>query len=603
MTEDLFPFAEKYLSVDALSENMPGAFLIYKAGGGEEILFASRALTKIFECDSMAEFMKFTGGSFATLVYPEDIEKVNQAVWDQVSASDGYDYVQYRVITKNGNIKTVEDWGHLVHDEDLNEDIFYVYLNDIKARSGASGLAVNSEKKPDGANRAPSAAERYAEIDELTGLANIKSFRLHAPEYIKKFIDAGKYCYCVYFNIRNFHTYNETYGFAGGDRMLKSIARILQDTFLDSLVARFNKDHFVLIIGLDADDSGDGHAELIARINRMGARINNIRRGIIVEMKAGIYYVKDKNNIDVSLMCDYAKLACDSIHREYGTSAQVYDGKMEEKIQLQEYILNNFQTALDNGDIKVFFQPVINVGNDKIASVEALTRWEDKTHGSISPANFIFVLEEQRQIHKLDTFVINKVCEYLHQRRENATQESDALLTVSVNLSRLDFEMTDIVRVIEDAVSEYNIPREMLQFEISESLIAMDMDALKHEADRLRKHGFKVWMDAFGSGYSSLKVLKDFTLDGLKIDMDMIKALNAESEDDENVKGDERANIIISAVIGMAQRLGIPVLSKGVETKEQLEFLKRAGCDLAQGYLLGRPMPPADVENIERSKK
>ncbi|MBQ9419209.1 MAG: EAL domain-containing protein, partial [Synergistaceae bacterium] len=150
-------------------------------------------------------------------------------------------------------------------------------------------------------------------------------------------------------------------------------------------------------------------------------------------------------------------------------------------------------------------------------------------------------------------------------------------------LSRLDFELTDVVRVINDAVERNNISPDMLRFELTESLIAVDMDAMKHEADRLRQHGFKVWMDAFGAGYSSLKVLKDFSLDGLKIDMDMIKSVN-----------NERAYIITSAVIEMAKKLGIPALSKGVETQEQLDFLKSVGCDLAQGFLFGKPAPIKD---------
>ena len=132
--------------------------------------------------------------------------------------------------------------------------------------------------------------------------------------------------------------------------------------------------------------------------------------------------------------------------------------------------------------------------------------------------------------------------------------------------------------------TDCNISPEMLRFELTESLIAVDMDAMKRESERLRQHGFKVWMDAFGSGYSSLKVLKDFALDGLKIDIDMIRSVD-----------DGRTNIIISSVIDMARRLGIPALSKGVETKEQLEFLKEAGCDLAQGYLFGRPAPARNV--------
>ena len=249
---------------------------------------------------------------------------------------------------------------------------------------------------------------------------------------------------------------------------------------------------------------------------------------------------------------------------------------MDERIHMQDHILSSFDHALTSGHIKIFFQPVVDVASGEIASYEALTRWEDPSYGSITPANFISILEEQHQIHKLDSFVIESVCKDLQRRRDSG----EKLIPVSINLSRLDFELTDIIKVIEDVVKHYNIPRDLLRFEITESLIAMDMEAMKKESERLRQNGFKVWMDAFGSGYSSLKVLKDFVIDGLKIDMDMIKSFD-----------NERTNIILSAVIDMARRLGIPALSKGVETPEQLDFVKKAGCDLAQGYLLGKPEP------------
>ena len=542
------------MTLQKISANLPGALLIYRDNESEEIIFASDEIARIFECDSTDDFMKFTGGSFATVVYPEDIEEVEQIIKTHVNNFVGYDYVTYRIITKNGNIKQVEDWGHKVNDDELGE-IFYVYIHDMDLRGKLAEFSGQTIPEP-----------QEQTTDELTGLLNMKHFRLKAPEVMQEFIDSRQQPYCVYFNIRNFHTYNETYGFAGGDRMLKSIARILQDTFSGGLVSRFSDDHFAVITAQE---------DIREKINRLSVRVNNIRRGVIVELKAGVYSVKDIS-MDMSVICDCAKLACDSIKREYGTTVQFYDGKMDEKVHLQEHILSTFQEAIDKNRIRVYLQPVVDVETGNIASYEALTRWEDPKYGRLSPANFLYVLEEQHIIHKLDGFVIRKVCEEIRKEKDKGA----AIVPVSLNLSRLDFELTDIVQVIEDAVKDNGIPREMLRFELTESLIAVDMDAMKHESERLRKHGFKVWMDAFGAGYSSLKVLKDFTLDGLKIDMDMIRSVN-----------DERTNIIISAVIDMARKLGIPALSKGVETKEQLEFLKRAGCDLAQGYLFGRPAP------------
>ena len=550
--------ANDCMTLDKISANMPGALLVYKANETEDIIFVSDEIAKIFECDSVQDFMKFTGGCFNTIVYPEDIEEVDSIIRQQISATNGFDYVTYRIITKNGNIKKIEDWGHFVHDEELG-DVYYVYLHDMELREKLTKLSGQTSLPEPRANL----------IDELTGLANMKGFRQLAPEKIKDFFKRGGQPHCVYFNIRNFHTYNETYGFAGGDRMLKSIARILQETFPLGIIARFSDDHFAVITVQE---------DLRERINRMSVRVNNIRRGVIVEMKAGIFTITDPK-MDMSVMCDYAKIACDSIKQDYGTNVQFYNDNMDEKTHLQEHILATFQQALDEERIKIYLQPVVDVVTGKTASFEAFTRWEDPQYGRLSPANFLYVLEEQHLIHKLDTFVINKVCEVLKRRKDRGEE----LVPVSINLSRLDFELIDVVKVIEEATSKNNVSSEMLRFELTESLIAVDLDAMQREADRLRNHGFKVWMDAFGSGYSSLKVLKDFTLDGLKIDMDMIKSYD-----------DQRANIIISAVIDMAKKLGLPALSKGVETQEQLEFLKRAGCDLAQGYLFGRPAPIRD---------
>ncbi|MBQ6112765.1 MAG: EAL domain-containing protein, partial [Synergistaceae bacterium] len=453
------------MTLEKISSFMPGALIVYKNNEAEEIVFASKEIARIFECDSVKDFMKFTGGSFATIVYPEDIEEVESIIRKQIASTDGLDYVTYRIITKNGNIKKIEDWGHFVHDEELG-DLFYVYLHDMEIRDKLMALS--------GQTSLPE--PKAATIDELTGLLNMRAFRLQAPAVIRDFFKRGGFPSCVYFDIRNFHTYNETYGFAGGDRMLKSVTRILGETFPQGLIARFGDDHFVVITAQD---------NLKAKIDHMAVRISNLRRGVVVEMKAGIYAIKTPN-MDISVICDCAKIACDSIKHEYGTNAQEYDGKMDEKLQLQEHIISTLETAMKDGDIKIYFQPVVDVRTGKTASVEALTRWEDKKYGRMSPANFLYVLEEQRLIHKLDTFVINKVCEEMKRRKENGGE----LVPVSINLSRLDFELTDVVRVIEDAVRKNDLPDDLLRFELTESLIAVDMDAMKRESERLRQHGF-----------------------------------------------------------------------------------------------------------------
>jgi len=505
------------ITIEKLSKNLPGALLVYKNNETEDIVFVSDAIVKIFGCDSIEDFMKFTGGSFSTIVYPEDIEKIEESIKEQISSTDGFDYIIYRIITKTGEIKTIEDWGHLVHDEELG-DLYYVYLHDMAI----------SEKFGD-ASKAHDLIDPVANaVDDLTGLFNMASFRKRAPNLIRELLDRGDNPQCVYFNIRNFHTYNETYGLAGGDRMLKSFARILMDVFADSLLSRFDKDHFVVIAPM---------RDLSDRIARMSNRINNLRRGIAVEMKAGIYVINDAD-LDISVICDCAKFACESAKHEYGVVMQYYDGKLDQKAKLQKYIVEAFPAALENGAIKVYLQNTVDVKTGKIASAEAFSRWEDAKYGRLSPLEYIYVLEENHMIHRLDTFVIHEVAKEI-KRLQDLGKEA---VPVSINLSGLDFELTNVIQVVEDAIHENEIKPEMLMFEITESLIAVDMDAMQREAERFREHGFKIWMDAFGTGYSSLKVLKDFPLDGIKIDIDMIKS-------GENT---ERGSIIISTMIDLA---------------------------------------------------
>lgn len=294
------------LTLEKLAQNIPGTLLVYKANETEDILFVSNDITKLFECESVDEFMRFTGGSFSYLVYPEDIDEVNKVIQAQIKDNQASnDYVQYRIITRNGKIKTVEDWGRLVHDEELG-DLYYVYLNDVAEREKLSKISSTKiiQKNYD-----------LKTSDELTGLLNIEGFNSSAENFMARIFDIGLQPSLIYFNIRNFHTYNEIYGFEGGNRMLKSIARILQDTFSNSLIARLNEDHFVVITSKD---------DLNERISRMITRVNSSRKDSKVELKAGIYKIKNPTS-DLNLICERAKFACDKIKLEYNSIIQNYD--------------------------------------------------------------------------------------------------------------------------------------------------------------------------------------------------------------------------------------------------------------------------------------
>ena len=249
-------------------------------------------------------------------------------------------------------------------------------------------------------------------------------------------------------------------------------------------------------------------------------------------------------------------------------------GKLSSE-ELHQYVVDNIDRAVEEGFIKVFYQPVARTLTREICGMEALARWDDPDYGLLAPNIFIGALEESRQIHKLDICVIKQIC----QDYARSMNENERIVTVSFNLSRLDFQLCDIHGIIEDAIRTNRVPREAFRVEITESMMESDEERMHDVIDRFWERGLRVWMDDFGSGYSSLNVLKDYRFDTLKIDMIFLRNFNVRSQE------------IVKSVVDMAKRIGVHTLAEGVETLEQLEFLRNIGCEKAQGYYIGKPMP------------
>lgn len=249
------------------------------------------------------------------------------------------------------------------------------------------------------------------------------------------------------------------------------------------------------------------------------------------------------------------------------------------------YIDNHIEQAISGGRIEVWFQPVIRSLSGELSGFEALARWRDERNGMISPGVFIPALEKAKKIHLLDTYVIRSICALLHDELEAGRP----IVPVSFNLSQLDFELCDIIGTLEEASEEFSIPRSCLRVEITESMMTDDAGAMHRRLDRLRSGGFEVWMDDFGSGYSTLNVLKDFDFDLLKLDMKFLSDFTPKSRS------------ILSYLIRMSKEIRVHTLAEGVETQQQYAFLRQAGCESIQGYLFGKPLPyPEAVRNIEQ---
>ena len=239
------------------------------------------------------------------------------------------------------------------------------------------------------------------------------------------------------------------------------------------------------------------------------------------------------------------------------------------------YVRDHVDEAIARGEIRVYYQPLVRALTGKICGVEALARWQSEEYGFLTPNQFIPVLEESDQIYKLDCQVIRQVARRLRQRHESGLPT----VPFSVNLSRKDFLYCDMVSVVDRAAKENQIPPSMLCLEITESALAADRETIDRAISRFHRGGYQVWLDDFGSGYSSLNTLKDHNFDVLKIDMAFLSSLTG------------RSKAIITSIVRMAKKIGIQTLAEGVETEEQYAFLREIGCELLQGYYFSPPMP------------
>lgn len=266
--------------------------------------------------------------------------------------------------------------------------------------------------------------------------------------------------------------------------------------------------------------------------------------------------------------------------------AEDLDAKKAKK-EKYEYVISHIDEATKNYWIKVYYQPVVRMINGELASFEALSRWIDPTYGFLSPGEFIPALEEAGLIYRLDTYMAEEVCRDYSEHKKAGLP----VAPVSINISVSDFTDCDIFSAIEDSVKANDVPREMLNIEITESMFAKDAENFRAVLRSFRQAGYELWLDDFGSAYSSLNVLKDFEFDCLKIDMVFLSSFT------------DRSREIIRSVVDMAKKIGIKTLAEGVETKEHYDFLRSIGCEKVQGYYIGKPETYSDsLKNLENKR-
>ena len=408
--------------------------------------------------------------------------------------------------------------------------------------------------------------------DEVTGIANMNYFRGQALELMQKKETVIENLIYLFIDIENFKTLNQKYGFWEGNTFLKNIADILNELFKDSIIAHFSNDNFVILTE---------NKNIKEKILDLCQRINNFKYDIKLGLKVGAYKPENRECLPL-LACDHARYACNTIKKNYNITYCEYDNDMALRFQKKQYIINNFDEAIKNEYIKVFYQPLIDANTGKICGLEALSRWDDPKYGFLPPADFIETLEEYHQIHRLDMYVVDRVCRDIIEVKNTRRK----LIPISLNFSRMDFDSLNLAEEVGSCLEKYGIDKSAIHIEITESTLSEDDDKLKEELKSFRSQGYALWLDDFGSGYSGLNVLKEYDFDLIKIDMKFLS----------NFEGNQKARTILQNVIKLAKDLGMQTLTEGVETNEACDFLRENGCEKLQGYLFGKPMSKIEFQ-------
>lgn len=422
----------------------------------------------------------------------------------------------------------------------------------------------------------------FSEKDVLTGGYNRRGFIRITERLLNEVPDRTKYA-VLFFNVKNFKAVNELFGVESGDVVLQNIFRTLTYSKLSPVItARVESDHFVCLV----ENKNLDFEELTSVCDNKFVKDGKCMNLII---RCGIFYVEEKP-MKISGMIDRAKLAKRYITDEYVQPYMVYDHSMQVAYIDKAKLAGELQEGIAKEQFKVYYQPVIDTKTGKIASAEALIRWIHPDKGFISPALFISALEENGHISELDFYVLKKVWQFINDRCEN----NKFVVPISVNLSWMDFYDEIMMEKILKEMDRFreNGREHMARFEITETSYAAIRENRSGILESLRIKNAKILLDDFGSGFSSFGMLQDYDFDILKIDMSFIRKIG------ENPK----TKSIVHSIIGMAHEIGIKTVAEGVETEEQVSFLRQSGCDYIQGYYYSKPLPEEEfVEFLEKA--
>ena len=561
---------EKYRFTEqerALYEGLPQPFAVYQ--------FLDKRVVTLLLSDSFCELFGYSDRNLAYFdmdhnmykdVHPDDVARIANAAFRFATEGGRYEVI-YRTRKKDQSGYTViHAIGRHVYTASgvRLAQVWYTDEGTYSEDGDASGTKLLTSM-----NRAlhEESFVKANHFDYLTGLPSMTYFFELVDETRREMLLEERQPALLYMDMSGMKFFNHKHSFAEGDRVLRDFARLLVRTFHSENCCRIGADHFAVIT--DSAGLEDRLRQLFRDWREEGGHSAlAVRVGICLNLTA---------TTQVSSACDRAKLACDALKGAYASCFNYYSREMSEDTARRQYILENFDRALAEKWIQVYYQPLVRAVNGRVCDEEALARWIDPEKGLLPPSAFIPYLEDAELIYRLDLYVLEQTLEKM------CLQERLGLHVVphSINLSRSDFDVCDIVEEIRRRVDEAGISRGKITIEITESILGSDFDFMKSQVERFQALGFPVWMDDFGSGYSSLDVLQSIKFDLLKFDMGFMRTLDQ----------GESGRIILTELMKMATALGVDTVCEGVETKAQVHFLQEIGCSKLQGYYYCKPIP------------
>ena len=417
--------------------------------------------------------------------------------------------------------------------------------------------------------------------DALTGLLNKEGFYLRGKEYLDR--HQSEHPKVVFLNVENFKLINDLFGVQVGDSFLQYLAEVIRGQCADSDVvgSRYEADHFVVL-------TTESVEAITAKVEALCKKADDYNLDIITEISAGVYEIRDPNR-SLRIMCDRAHLAADSIKNNHLVQVTVYDDFHRQNLIREQRIISEMNNALNQKQFKAYFQPKYDMRNDQVIGAEALVRWEHPEKGTIPPGAFIPVFEKNGFVGKLDLYIYEETCAFL----KRCMDAGIPLHPVSINLSRVGFYNPNLCSSLCEIADKYQVPRKYLELEVTETAYTNDCKAIFSVLEKLREEGFRILMDDFGSGYSSLNMLKEAPIDEIKLDMRFLSA--------DDPYG--RAENILHMVIAMGNQMKLSVIAEGVETQSQKDMLQNFACNKAQGYYYAKPMKMDEYINLLRADK